>query len=69
MVPAGDETSEIFQVVVNHDGQYSLWKTATPIPDGWRPEGFEGSRDACVAHIDEVWIDMRPNQLRQQMPK
>ncbi|MEW9529365.1 MbtH family protein [Microbispora sp. NPDC049125] len=54
------------RVVVNDEEQYSLWPADRAVPDGWRPEGFAGSREECLAHIDEVWTDMRPRSLRQE---
>jgi MbtH protein len=54
-------------VVVNHEGQYSIWPTDRELPPGWREEGKEGSRDECLAHIGTVWTDMRPLSLRRRM--
>jgi MbtH protein len=51
-------------VVVNDEEQYSIWDGTLPVPAGWRPTGFTGSEEECVAHIDEVWTDMRPASLR-----
>ena len=51
-------------VVVNHEEQYSIWPAGRDIPLGWRPAGFEGSREECLAHIEEVWTDMRPRSVR-----
>lgn len=51
-------------VVVNDEEQYSIWAAATPLPAGWRASGFTGSREACLAHIEEVWTDMRPLSVR-----
>ncbi|MEU8620488.1 MbtH family NRPS accessory protein [Streptomyces sp. NPDC048623] len=51
-------------VVVNDEDQYSLWPHERPLPDGWRATGFHGSREECLAHVDEVWTDMRPLSLR-----
>ncbi len=52
------------QVVVNDEDQYSLWPTDQRPPAGWRVEGFTGSRQECLDHIDEVWTDMRPRSVR-----
>ncbi|ETK37330.1 MbtH family NRPS accessory protein [Microbispora corallina] len=54
-----------YRVVVNDEDQYSLWPADRPVPDGWRPEGFDGTREQCLGHIEEVWTDMRPRSLRQ----
>ncbi|RJL21435.1 MbtH family protein [Bailinhaonella thermotolerans] len=51
-------------VVVNDEEQYSIWAAGDPPPAGWHPTGFEGDREACLAHIDEVWTDMRPRSVR-----
>jgi MbtH protein len=34
---------------------------------GWRDEGTRGSKAECLAHIKEVWTDMRPLSLRKRM--
>ncbi|GAA2372531.1 MbtH family protein [Dactylosporangium salmoneum] len=51
-------------VVVNDEEQYSIWATGRELPDGWRAEGFAGTREECLAHIEAVWTDMRPRSLR-----
>lgn len=53
-----------FQVVLNHEEQYSVWPADEQPPAGWRPEGATGSREACLAHIDQVWTDLRPLSAR-----
>ncbi|MEO3789454.1 MbtH family protein [Nonomuraea sp. B10E15] len=52
------------QVVVNDEDQYSLWPADRQPPDGWRAEGFAGSKEECLSHIDQVWRDMRPRSVR-----
>ncbi len=52
------------KVVVNDEEQYSVWPAGRANPPGWRDEGFAGSRTDCLAHVDEVWTDMRPRSLR-----
>ncbi len=37
------------------------------MPAGWRETGFVGTKDECLAHVDEVWTDMRPLSLRRAM--
>ncbi len=56
-----------YQVVINHEEQYSIWPVGRDLPPGWSSAGFEGDRDACLAHIEEVWTDMRPLSLREKM--
>lgn len=56
-----------YQVLVNDEEQYSLWLADHEVPAGWRAAGKEGSKAECMAYVDEVWTDMRPRSLREQM--
>jgi MbtH protein len=62
-----EEDTRTYAVVVNHEEQYSIWPEDRETPDGWRRDGATGSRADCLAHIDEVWTDMRPLSLRKWM--
>jgi MbtH protein len=53
-----------FTVVVNDEEQYSIWPVELAVPAGWQQTGTTGTREECVAHIDEVWTDIRPKSLR-----
>lgn len=53
-----------FKVVLNHEEQYSIWPAERPCPAGWNDAGFSGSKAECLAHIKQVWTDMRPLSLR-----
>lgn len=57
----------IYHVVVNHEEQYSIWPEGRELPKGWRQAGKTGNKGDCLAHIKEVWTDMRPLSLRQRM--
>ncbi|WBB80950.1 MbtH family protein [Micromonospora sp. WMMD882] len=54
-----------YHVVVNDEEQYSIWPEEADVPAGWRPVGVTGDRATCLAHIEEVWTDMRPRSLRE----
>jgi len=56
-----------YEVVVNHEEQYSIWPAFKDIPDGWRAVGKTGNKEACLAYIKAVWTDMRPLSLRVEM--
>jgi MbtH protein len=56
-----------YDVVRNHEEQYSIWPKGLTIPVGWEPVGVSGPKPACLAHIKEVWTDMRPRSLREAM--
>jgi uncharacterized protein YbdZ (MbtH family) len=64
---AEKEDSTIYSVVVNHEEQYSIWPAHREIPRGWNPTGKTGPKTECLAHIQEVWTDMRPLSLRVRM--
>lgn len=63
------EDQIVYIVVVNHEEQYSIWPADRDLPLGWEQEGKTGPKDECLAYIEEVWVDMRPLSLRQQMEK
>lgn len=56
-----------YNVVVNGEEQYSIWPTYRDLPLGWQAVGVSGTKAECLAHIKEVWTDMRPLSLRQKM--
>lgn len=63
------ENEPHYKVVMNHEEQYSIWPAERDNAPGWRDEGKRGTKEECLAHIDEVWTDMRPLSLRRQMEK
>jgi MbtH protein len=54
-------------VLVNDEGQHSLWPTFAEIPAGWRVVFGEDSRAACLTYVEENWTDMRPLSLIREM--
>lgn len=58
-----------FTTVINEEEQYSIWPTFKPVPEGWREVGVVGSKAHCLAHIEQVWTDMRPRSLREFMAR
>lgn len=65
--PITSEDTTIYKVVVNHEGQYSIWPAERKNALGWNDAGKSGSKAECLAHIKEVWTDMRPLSLQKQM--
>jgi len=53
-------------VVVNDEAQYAIWPGTADPPAGWRAAGCRGSRDECLAHVEQVWTDMRPLGVRRR---
>ncbi len=58
---------QVFEVVFNHEEQYSIWPAGKEVPAGWTKAGRQGLKEECLAYINEVWTDMRPLSLRRQM--
>jgi MbtH protein len=56
-----------YKVVVNDEGQYSLWPAERENALGWHDAGPSGDKETCLRYISERWIDMRPISLREKM--
>jgi uncharacterized protein YbdZ (MbtH family) len=52
-----------YLVLVNGEGQYSLWPASIEIPAGWIATGPKGKRQVCLDWIETTWTDMRPKSL------
>jgi uncharacterized protein YbdZ (MbtH family) len=61
------EDTTIYEVVMNHEEQYSIWPADRENPLGWKDVGKRGLKQECLDYIEEVWTDMRPLSLRKQM--
>lgn len=62
-----DDPDGRFLVLVNDEDQHSLWPAFAEVPAGWNPVFGEDTRDACLAHVEEHWTDLRPRSLRERM--
>jgi MbtH protein len=62
-----EEDTRTYKVVVNHEEQYSIWPAERENALGWKDAGKTGSKAECLAHVKEVWTDMRPLSLRRRM--
>jgi MbtH protein len=56
-----------YVVLVNAEGQHSLWPILADVPDGWRIVFGEAERQECLDFIEESWSDMRPKSLIEAM--
>jgi MbtH protein len=54
-------------VVRNAEEQYSIWPADREPPSGWETVGRAGTRQECLDYIGEVWTDMRPKSVREQL--
>ena len=59
------EDNTVYVVVVNHEEQYSIWPEYRDLPAGWTRVDKTGSKEECLAYIQQVWTDMRPLSLRK----
>lgn len=64
-----DDDSGVFRVLVNDEGQHSLWPDFAPVPDGWTSVHGPDGRAACLEYIERNWTDMRPRSLAEAMRK
>ena len=56
-----------YVVLINDEGQYSLWPTFAEVPAGWTVAKATDTRQACLEYINEHWTDMRPKSLVEAM--
>jgi MbtH protein len=64
-----EDDTHVYVVLRNDEEQYSLWREEIPVPDGWTATGFRGTQTECVAHVDEVWTDIRPKSAREAIDR
>jgi MbtH protein len=58
-----DDEQGTFMVLINDEGQHSLWPAFVDVPAGWQVAHAEDSRSNCLAYIEESWTDLRPRSL------
>lgn len=59
------EDTRTYEVVVNHEEQYSIWLADKEVPAGWKKIGKSGPKSECLDYIAQVWTDMTPLSLRK----
>ena len=64
--PFEDENGT-YHVLVNDEGQHSLWPTFIEVPQGWTIIHKSDTRAACLEFINRNWTDMRPKSLIEKM--
>lgn len=58
-----DDPEGRFLVLVNDEGQHSLWPSFAEVPGGWTVAFDENGRAACLEYIETNWTDLRPRSL------
>jgi MbtH protein len=64
--PFEDENGT-YVVLINDEGQYSLWPEFIDVPPGWTTVHEPASRQTCLDYINQNWTDMRPRSLINMM--
>lgn len=64
--PFDDETGT-YLVLVNDEGQHSLWPSFADVPAGWTVALTESTRQQCLDFVEQHWTDMRPTSLIKRM--
>jgi MbtH protein len=64
--PFEDENG-VYHVLVNEEGQHSLWPSFVEVPAGWTIIHASDTRGACLEFINQHWTDMRPKSLIEAM--
>ncbi|UJL27474.1 MbtH family protein [Mycolicibacterium vanbaalenii] len=62
-----DDDKGRFVVLVNDEGQHSLWPSFADVPAGWMVVYGEADRAQCLDHIEQNWTDIRPKSLRDRL--
>ncbi|MEU1471085.1 MbtH family protein [Streptomyces sp. NPDC005761] len=58
-----DDPDGRFLVLVNDEGQHSLWPSFVAVPGGWVIAFEENTREACLEFVETNWTDLRPRSL------
>jgi MbtH protein len=56
-----------YLVLVNDEGQHSLWPVFADVPAGWEKVFGEDGRQECLDYIEKNWQDLRPKSLIRAM--
>ena len=52
-----DQAGEKYRILVNGDGQYSLWPIFRDVPASWSIIGPTGERESCLEWIGANWME------------
>lgn len=56
-----------YLVLVNDEGQHSLWPEFAEVPAGWTVAHGRDTRESCLEYVEAHWTDMRPASLVRAM--
>lgn len=61
-----DDENGTFRVLVNDEGQHSLWPDFAEVPAGWTSVHGPADRTSCLDYVERNWTDLRPRSLRER---
>jgi MbtH protein len=62
-----EDDAAVYRVLVNAEGQHSLWPEFADVPAGWDIALPAGTRQECLEFVEANWTDMRPKSLVEAM--
>ncbi|PZF89772.1 MbtH family protein [Micromonospora deserti] len=62
-----DNPDGVFHVLVNDEGQHSLWPSFVDVPAGWTTVLANASHDEALQYVETHWSDLRPRSLVEAM--
>jgi MbtH protein len=62
-----DDPDALYLILINDEGQHSLWPASIDVPDGWDVTFGESDRRECLDFVEKNWTDMRPQTLIDAM--
>jgi MbtH protein len=62
-----EDENDSYLVLVNEEGQHSLWPQHLDVPAGWSVTFGAAGRQACLEYVETNWTDLRPRSLALQM--
>lgn len=58
-----EDNDGTYFVLVNDEGQHSLWPAFADVPAGWAIVHGPEARQSCLDYVEANWTDLRPKSL------
>jgi MbtH protein len=58
-----DGANDAYLVLINDEGQHSLWPAYLDVPGGWSIAHGPADRAECLDFVNANWTDLRPRSL------
>ncbi len=62
-----ENDSAHYLVLINDEGQHSVWPDNMDIPAGWSRRFGPDNRAQCLDYVEKHWTDLRPASLVTQV--